>query len=59
MSEDIITRSRAVAVLSEIARNERNDVADRILVLRKALSVSCAIRSEISGEPALLSVSFS
>jgi hypothetical protein len=33
MSEDIITRSRAVAVLSEIARNERNDVADRIYAI--------------------------
>jgi hypothetical protein len=30
MSEDIITRLRAVAILSQIARNERNDVADRI-----------------------------
>jgi hypothetical protein len=33
VSEDIITRSRAVAILSEIARNERNDVADRIYAM--------------------------
>jgi hypothetical protein len=33
MSEDTITRSRAVAILSEIARNERNDVADRIYAI--------------------------